>query len=516
MTILRQVGINVLTKWISFFLRAIVGIALVPFLIRELGTEYYGLSILLGSIVGFTAIADVGLRGALGRDLSEALSRKEDRLFNQLASTAGTIWLGIGASLAIICSVLAPSIIKYLNVSAEIADEAIFLVMTFGSGSILLSFIQPLMTAIISSHNRFDILNKVEAVFFLISALCLFLLIGVADLGIFAWASIMMCSRLSIVCFLGLRTKNLVPCLDLSFRNFDLSSLKRLFSLSSYLFLLQLTRLLSEKADPLILTRFLGASSLALYTPGQIICGRIRPIVMVLSDQLYPVTTGFEAEGKAHEMKQVLYLGTRFTFGVAVGVFAALGIFSQSICRVWLEGVLGDDYVIAGYILFAWALIDLAGAASGAQWSVLIAKNKIKLLALTQVVLAVVNLSLSIWLVKNTDLGVLGVIIPTVIINVLRRSYVSYYVSYVSEIPFKEFLSHCYLRPALIALFLFPVTYLIHSSFHMETLFELVVGLFPVAVSFVLLFVFIGITRYERAFLRQRVTLMISRKLKFK
>jgi O-antigen/teichoic acid export membrane protein len=501
----RQIGINVITLWISFVLRAAIGVLLVPFLIKELGRDVYGLAILLGVVVSFAEIADMGLRMALGRNLAEAIAVKDKDAYNRLASTAAAIWLSLGSIMAITCVALAPEIVTFLDIPSEIEGDAIFLVRAFGGGSILLAFILPLFTAVLSSNNRFDIVNKLDAAFGLTTGILIFIVISLTDYGIYAWASVMFGGKILIIGIKAIAARKLVPSLRISPQLIDGHSFRKLFSLSGYLFFLNLTNLLSMKADPIILSRFLGTATLALYNPGLMLSSRVRPLVQVLATQLYPLTTKFHTTGDDDRMKLTLFVGTRITLCMGIGAFAVLAVFSQDICRIWLEKSLGPDYRVAGYILLGWAFVDLFQAAAGSQWPIMIGKNRVRFLVFTQFPLALLNIASSVYLVVYTDLGVVGVIIPTVLIGGFRRILTTLYVNYLLQLNLLEYLREAYLRPFMVFIILIPTAILIAYYLPTGNIIELIVKIGLASIVWALLLVTIGVTKVERNFLFHQI-----------
>ncbi len=57
------------------------------------------------------------------------------------------------------------------------------------------------------------------------------------------------------------------------------------------MYAIQLTRTLSEKSDPLVISAFFGPAGVALYQPGGKLSTLIRPVVLAMADQMYPLTT---------------------------------------------------------------------------------------------------------------------------------------------------------------------------------------------------------------------------------
>lgn len=466
MSVVRQIGINVVTQWATFVINAAVGILLVPFLIIQLGREQYGLAMLMGVIVAFATVADLGLRSALGRYLSEALAKREMERYSRFASTALAFWTAAALMASLIVFLLAGPIVGFLDIDPLLVPVATTLIRTFGIFSLVLAFINPVFSAILLSHNRFDLISRTEALSVLLRGGGLYVALGLMGGGIFSWAFVMLSVSTAILIYQGWFAYRLTPNLQIHPRLASRKSFKELFSFGWQVFFLQLSDLFSTKADPIILTKFLGPGALALYQPGLTLAGKFQPLVMVLANQLLPVTTRYHATENQKSQEQVLFLGTRVTFALAIGAFVLLGGLSQSISRVWLEGALGQDYRIAGYILLVWATVQLIKGSAGSVWPILMAKNRIRFWVYLQVPLTVVNVAASVYLVGFTNLGVVGVILPTICITLLIRIITFFYICRVFEMSATRYLREAYARPLMtLLLFSLFVGYLETATF---------------------------------------------------
>ena len=64
---LKQIAVNTISNWGAVGIQAAIGLYMVPFMIGELGKDGYGVTGIIAAIVGFSEIADLGLRTALNR-----------------------------------------------------------------------------------------------------------------------------------------------------------------------------------------------------------------------------------------------------------------------------------------------------------------------------------------------------------------------------------------------------------------------------------------------------------------
>lgn len=446
----RRIVVNAMAGWASEAVRFVIALVMLPFLLGKFGREGYGLLVLLGVIVGLTTVMDLGVRGALGRHLAEQVAKKDTRRFNELASTALVLYLVIASVFAAICLALAPLLARVFKVSDELMPQAVFLIRWYGSISVMLSFIAPVFAATIIANNRFDLANYLDIGVAILSGLVIFAVVGLTDAGLYGWAGVSLAGQVILLLLRGFTARRIWPSLDIRLAHFRRDALRPLFSLGGYLFVFNMTHLLSVRADPIVLTWFFGLAGVSLYNPGGSLPARSRRLVKTLSRQLHPLATAYHVTGKTQQLQAVLIRGTRYTLLMGIPVCVILGIFAMPIMRLWLERVLGADYRIPALVMTGWAVVDLFTYAAGSQWSVLLGMNRLKFLVWTSVPAGIVNILVSIILVGYTSLGIPGIMVATVIIAAIRRPIITVYTARVCGMSARRYLMESYLRPILV------------------------------------------------------------------
>ena len=447
--------LNAVTSWALAVVKALIGLILVPFLLTRLGKTGYGVISLVGTIVGFTTLADLGLRAGLGRHLTEQLARKDTRRFNELASTGMLAYLIVGGICAAICVVFAPLLVRFFRVSEDMIPQAVFLVRWYGSVSVVLSFIGPVFGATITSNNRFDIRNYIGMGSAILQMGLLFAVLGLTKAGLYGWAYVAMGTH--ILAFLARRVAAYHLCPDLHIRLSEVraDAFLSLFSLGGKMFIFRVTNMVSVRADPIIITQFFGPGGVALYMPGLALPALARRFAEALRKQLHVLATGYYVTGKTKRLHAVLTQGTKYTFLVGIGVSAALVVFAEPIMLVWIGRTpIGQAYRTTAWVLVCWALVDMLSYAGGTQWAVLLGMNRLKFLVWTQVVYSVANILASIYLVGYTSLGIVGAVVPTVVINAIGRPITTVYTAWACGMSSWRYLRESYVRPMMVLLLL--------------------------------------------------------------
>jgi len=181
-----QVSVNAFSGWGAIVARGFLGLFLVPFLISHLGKEVYGLIGVVGVLVGFATLADVGLSSALARHLAAAIAVGDDEEVNRLVSTATGMFVTAGTLIAGICIVWSELLVDVLVGGGESTNEfrrqGAILISWYGSPLIFISFINPVFTATVNAHNRYDLTNTINTVCTLLAGIALIMVLPLSFL----------------------------------------------------------------------------------------------------------------------------------------------------------------------------------------------------------------------------------------------------------------------------------------------------------------------------------------------
>lgn len=446
-----QVSWNTITKWTGHTIYGIILIFLVPFLLNELGKEGYGLIALVGVIVTATGLADLGLRQGLGRHLAETVARQDKKRFNELVSTALLVYIAIGTFLSCVIIAAAPNIVKIFNVSQNLLPQAIFVVRWYGSVAVMASFLNPVYNAIFIAHNRFDILNNIFSTASIVQSIGLFIVLSLTHTGLYGWGWVLMATRGLALLTRIYAAYHLKPDLQIRLSHATADALKHLFCLGSKLFSVNIANLISIQADPIIIAQFLGIGDVALYRPGKILSGNTREFIDAFRFQIFPLTTGYSVNGEVKKIQEVLIRGTRYSSLMAIAICIVLIVFAEPIMKVWIGGTpIGEGYRTAGWVLFCWAIADLLNCSSGTQWAILLGINRLKFATIVLLILGLFNFITSIYLVGHTSLGIIGAVIPTVIMSAIERPILTVYTAKACELSTWRYLSEAYIRPLIV------------------------------------------------------------------
>jgi len=93
-------------------LPAIVGLVTIPFIVRGLGVERFGVLTLAWMVIGYFSLFDMGLGRAVTKLAAEFVVSTERSRFNQLVWTAWYLMLGLGIAGALVLAIIAPWLVR--------------------------------------------------------------------------------------------------------------------------------------------------------------------------------------------------------------------------------------------------------------------------------------------------------------------------------------------------------------------------------------------------------------------
>ena len=508
---LKKLFANLVSGWLCTVITGILSIILIPFLLREMGSDY-ALIVILLSVVGLIGLADLGIGGSLTRELAAVLDTAGEGRIPKILSSGLILYLCLACLATVIYFAVTPYFLEQF--SGEKAVSYLFPCLLYGCSLILLTFISQCWITVIYAHQRYDIVNSVT----ILKQISLFtlqiLIIPNAEDKVLSWVLIMVLVSVISSSFLLVAARLIESKFSLRPKFANWFEVKNILGLSSRVTFLQITRLISEKFDPFILAAFSTPLNVILYNSAGKLPAAGRPFITTIAQQLCPRATQLHVGGQSSQLKQLLAVGTRYSMLLGTGIFVAITSMCADFSWLWLGAELPDDWKYVADLMIGVALIDLITyAAGGTQWSILLGLRKLDFLIWTMVPTAIVNLLLSVYFVAVMDFGAKGVIIATLGIAILRRPVIIYHTSRLVDLPLGTYLRESYFRPCLI-LALTSLTSYFLTLLPWETTWASLVfrGILTFGIWFSFVWVF-GVTRTEKQRLRKGIIGLTSPKV---
>jgi O-antigen/teichoic acid export membrane protein len=413
-----------------------VAFMLTPFLLRQLGAEDYGLSILVGSVLAYTELLDFGLSSAITKYVAEYHARHELAQARPLLTSALRLYALIGIMVAAGGLVAATVFAQLFNVSPQQSTSAMW-VMALGGLSAGLARPASITHAVLRGLQRFDLLNlgKMASVSLSTIAVVTTVLMGGGVVGMVAVGIPIL--LIVQVFMLGL-IRRAAPELTVDWRGGAPRHVATFVSFSTSTFLINLSGLVWTKTDEILIGLFLPVASITPYS----IARRIGEMPQVLADQfmanLMPLASQFNAKDEHVHLRALFLTSTRITLAIATPLACAPLMLAAPILTVWL----GAAYTAAAPLVYVLTIAFLFDTSMWPAGIILQGMARHRIVAIVSLGSAAINLGISLILIR--PYGVLGVALGTLIPTVVEvLGFVIPYAMHVLGVNFHQFVGDC-------------------------------------------------------------------------
>lgn len=395
----KRFALNVVMNWIAMAVGMVVPFFLTPFVVKSLGATAYGIWILAVSTVSYLGLLDLGLRSAVIRFVSKAEAQK--RLEDATSAIGAALWfrLLIAAGVAVLSIVLAfafPHLFKIPH-DMQRAAQITVLFCALGVGITLLSGV---FGAVLAAINRFDVLSSIAMMQTLARAIGVVLILrsghGLESLAYWEF-TIVLLSGLA-TCTVALK---LFPPCRVRVTRPEMKWLKIIWSYSFTTFIWIIAVQIIINTDNLVVGAFLSVGLVAFYSIGGSLVSYAGQVVSALATTFTPLASGLEASGKLEELRTLMLRGTQATLALSLPICLALLFRGKTFIGLWM----GPKYSeISGTVLQILLISQFFSVISTTPGAIMMAIGKHKPVAKCAVIEAVINLAISLVMVKTVGL----------------------------------------------------------------------------------------------------------------
>ena len=384
----------------------------IPFLLKFLGKENYGVWVTVFSVVSILFFLDGGIANGLKTKLSKALSAKNYLISKEYIATSYIFIFAVSTLFFCIGFLFLHSLnlSSLLNISSEIKETTLKDLFLITLIFVVTNFILSLYKTLFYAAQKAAVIE--------ISVFVYQLLV----FGFIYYASNYLTSSLHYVAIVyGLANavigllfsiiffKNNMKLLP-SFSHFKIERLKEIFGLSINFFIIQLCMIIIFTSDNVLISNLLGPEEVANYDIVFKLFQVLITFSIIILEPFWALfSDAYQKNDYSWIKKSLKRLNKLFLF-LILGV-VLLAFLAESIINLWVGNIISvNDLLIYSMAIFV--LIRIYGAI---YMFFLNGIGAIKLQTRLYVFGAIINIPLSILFVKHYNLGSSGIILGTII-----------------------------------------------------------------------------------------------------
>jgi O-antigen/teichoic acid export membrane protein len=347
---------NTVLNFFGLVVPLAVGFVSIPFVIRALGNERFGILALVWVVFGYFGLFDLGLGRTTTRYIADALGRNESAKLPGYLWTTVSLQTATGAAAAVLSHATAPLIVRHiLNIPAGFEAETILTLRLVG-WSLPVLFVSSSFRGVLEAAQRFDLVNAIKVpvnvLFYLLPLLgaalglalpgIVVLLVASRAAGLVAWGSV------ALRVLPALRTR---PVLRREL-------VRPLFSFSGWLGLSSILYAVTSSMDRLLIGSLITVEAVTFYSAPYEAINRVGVVPGSLSMVLFPAFSFLDAGGRRDRAESLFARSTKFLLLSTGPFFILLLFFAGDLLRLWLGPAFAVQSAFVVKILAAGFLVN--------------------------------------------------------------------------------------------------------------------------------------------------------------
>ncbi len=403
-------------------LNVISALILTPILLDTLGKSFFGIWVLLQSIIYWFNLARFGFNTTLVRDLA-AIKTDPDKKDQADVMVSSTFWTstGIVVVLAILIITLSMFASDIFNIEK---DKQAVSIITFNILFVIFAFnfISIPFNSLLYANELYYQKNFIVAGGIILSTL-LVLVVFPGEGTILSLAKIYLLVaflEFAFLCLLVYRNWKFIP----SMKVYNFNVIKKMFRPSMGYFLISISALLIFRSDSFVIAYFVSTEALAVYFIAYRLVDQVVRIIWNVSDILLPNISASYHSGDIFQLRATFKKMLLLTVGMTLIAAAGLFLLGQWFLRIWV----GPENVVEFPVLCVFIITAFVQSIAHSCGVFINAIGKHKPIVWFSGIEAILNVGLSILLVRQY--GYLGVALGTLIAHLLCTGWFSIYHSF--------------------------------------------------------------------------------------
>lgn len=393
---------NVLSNWGAFAVNAAVAFLLSPYVVRSLGAEVYGAWVLVGSLVGYLGLLDVGVRGAVTKFIAGHHAVRAHEEAGRIAS-AGLAFFGTSGLVAVVLSGLMAALVLPLFPIPEALRTTAALVLVLSGLNVGVVLVTSVFGGIVVGVHRFDRLNGLGIAITLLRAAGTVAALELGT-GLLGLAALQLATSLLQGAVTLIMSRALYPELRMGRRDWERPHLRSLLVFGATSSALHASTMVIDYSDSAIIGALLSVGSITPFAIAANLCFQARALVSGISYVVSPLASALEQRQELHRVRGMVLTGARLGTAIVAPIIAIFALRGGSFISLWMGPEFRDE---GGGVLFVLSLSLLTQAAFQIVLTTMIGLNRHRGLVPALFCEALANIALSIALAPR--LGVVGV-----------------------------------------------------------------------------------------------------------
>jgi O-antigen/teichoic acid export membrane protein len=398
---------NISMDYLALGVDVLIGVVMLPFNMAHLGPSTYGLWVLVASVTAYFSMLDLGYGVAQVKFASEYRARRDRDGLNQIVSSLFLVFCIIGLLAFAVGALLAVNLERFFNITPAQADTGRQVLLII-SAYVALGFPASVFGGVVNGFQRHYLNGSVS-----ISTSIIVAVVNVAVLlaGYGLVELVAATTTIRALSHIGyaMNAYRAFPGLRIRLSNVRLARLREVTGFSVFILLIDIANKLNYSTDAIVIGAFMTTVSIAIWAVARRLIDAIQLITGQLNGAMFPIVVDTASLGQIERLRQLFIQGTRISLAMVVPIATGLSLLAEPLVAAWV----GPDFDASVPIVYILAIVVAIRVGNSTATTLLKGSGQHRLLAMSNLLIALANLAISIALIQ--PLGLIGVALGTLI-----------------------------------------------------------------------------------------------------
>jgi O-antigen/teichoic acid export membrane protein len=453
-----QIKFGAILTYSTIVLTTIIGILLTPFIIRMLGEAEYGLYILIGSMIGYLTVLDLGLNDTIIRFIAKYRAENNKNGEERFLATVMLVYLGISLLVVIIGAFIYINFNwvfrKSLSSEELIKAKIMFVILVF---NVAMTLPGGAFTAICNGYERFVFPRLINIIRYIIRSamVCGILWMGGKAISIVV---IDTCMNIIIICISAYYSSNIIKAKVRLF-NFDKSILNTIFKYSIWIFVFAIVGQFQWQTGGVILGMLTGTKLVAIYSIGVVLGSYYGAFSTAISSLFLPRATQMVTGDYSNEdLTSMMVKVGRVCLLILLFILGGFYLFGREFIHLWVGDNFRESWVLAMLIMIGYTTPLVQSFAN----SILEARALLAFKAILYLCMTIIGTTVGAFLVK--DFGATGMMLGSTGAWMVSQIIMNFYFHRILKLNIFRFFKE--LLKSILIPFLIVMVFCTVATFH--------------------------------------------------
>ena len=328
-----SLGRNLLAGLANSVWSALVGLAVVPFYLKYLGIEAYGLIGFFVTTQAVLSLLDMGMAPTINREVARCSASGDLKEVGKLLHTLAVVYWCMAGAIALLILALAPLIASYWLQSKQLSPETISHAVMLMGLVVACRWPIGLYQGALIGAQRVTVSSGINMAMVTIGSLGAVMVLAFVSPTIeafFIWQA-----SVGLVYALTMRAAAWRIIGKTKQNRFDVDELKRIWRFTAGMSAIGLTGLVFTQLDKVMLSKMLGLEEFGHYMLATVVVSGLSLLVAPVYNVVYPRFSALVATGDMEKLTDLYRSGTRLLATILFPIAMLLAVFAKDLVLVW-------------------------------------------------------------------------------------------------------------------------------------------------------------------------------------